>query len=139
MKKIEGDNDMCIFCDIISGKIPSKVVYEDDDVLAILDVSQVTYGHTLVMPKKHVDNILEADEETIDKVFKKVHALSKQIVSKTGALGCNILNNCGEVAGQSVNHLHVHIIPRYGDDDAVSLRFYESEELDLDEVLEKVK
>ena len=56
---------MCIFCDIISGKIPSSKVYEDDDVLAILDVSQVTFGHTLVMPKKHVADILEADEETV--------------------------------------------------------------------------
>ena len=56
---------MCIFCDIIDHKIPSKVVYEDDNVLAILDISQVTYGHTIVMPKKHVANILEADTETV--------------------------------------------------------------------------
>ena len=56
---------MCIFCDIIAGKIPSSKVYEDNDVLAILDISQVTYGHTIVMPKKHVKNILEADEETV--------------------------------------------------------------------------
>ena len=56
---------MCIFCDIIDHKIPSKVVYEDDNVLAILDISQVTYGHTIVMPKKHVANILEADSKTM--------------------------------------------------------------------------
>jgi Diadenosine tetraphosphate (Ap4A) hydrolase and other HIT family hydrolases len=58
---------MCIFCDIIDHKIPSKVVYEDEDVLAILDISQVTYGHTIVMPKKHYKNILEADDETVCK------------------------------------------------------------------------
>lgn len=130
---------MCIFCDIIEGKIPSSKVYEDDDVLAILDVSQVTYGHTLVMPKKHVSNILEADEDTVVKCSKVVSSLSKQIVKNTNAVGCNILNNCGEVAGQSVNHLHFHIIPRYSENDAVEFKFNESEKVDLNEVLEKVK
>ena len=62
---------MCIFCDIIDHKIPSKVVYEDDNVLAILDISQVTYGHTIVMPKKHVANILEADTETVKQYLRQ--------------------------------------------------------------------
>ena len=101
---------MCIFCDIIEGKIPSKKVYEDDRVLAILDISQVTYGHTIVMPKQHVKNILEADEETVTACMKVVHSLARQIVTNTKAAGCNILNNCNEVAGQSVDHLHFHII-----------------------------
>ena len=78
---------MCIFCDIIAGKIPSSKVYEDNDVLAILDISQVTYGHTIVMPKKHVKNILEADEETVCRCMKAVHTLSRQIVERTGAKG----------------------------------------------------
>jgi len=69
---------MCIFCDIIEGKIPSKVVYEDEDVMAILDVSQVTYGHTLVMPKKHVANILEADSYTAAKCMETVRVLAKK-------------------------------------------------------------
>lgn len=129
---------MCVFCDIINHKIPSKVVYEDDDVLAILDISQVTYGHTIVMPKKHVRNILEADDETVEKCMKVVHKLAKQIVKNTDASGCNILNNCGEVAGQSVDHLHFHIIPRYGKDDAVEFKFNKSKEQDLDEVLKTV-
>lgn len=130
---------MCIFCDIIDGKIPSSKVYEDDDVLAILDVSQVTYGHTLVMPKKHIENILEADENTIVKCSKVISSLSKQIIHNTGAVGCNILNNCGEVAGQTVHHLHFHIIPRYSENDCVSFTFNESPKQDLNEVLEKVK
>ena len=130
---------MCIFCDIIQGKIPSYKVYEDEDVLAILDVSQVTYGHTLVMPKKHVENILEADEETIAKCANVVGKLSKQIVKKTGAIGCNILNNCGEVAGQTVHHLHFHIIPRYSENDPVEFKFKESKKQDLEEVLHTVK
>lgn len=130
---------MCIFCDIIDGKIPSSKVYEDENVLAILDVSQVTFGHTLVMPKKHVENIVEADEDTVVNCAKVVSKLSKQIVKNTGAVGCNVLNNCGEVAGQTVNHLHFHIIPRYSENDPVEFKFNESEKQDLDKVLEKVK
>lgn len=130
---------MCIFCDIIDHKIPSKVVYEDDQVLAILDISQVTLGHTIVMPKKHVRNILEADDETIDACMHAVHMLAAQIVKNTGAVGCNILNNCGEVAGQSVDHLHFHIIPRYSSADACRFEFGKSAPQDLDEVLRIVK
>ncbi len=130
---------MCIFCDIIAHKIPSKVVYEDDDVLAILDISQVTYGHTIVMPKKHVRNILEADDETIAKCTAVVAKLARQIVKNCHAEGCNILNNCNEVAGQSVDHLHFHIIPRYSKDDCVKFEFLPSKEQDLDEVLKTVK
>jgi histidine triad (HIT) family protein len=130
---------MCIFCDIIDHKIPSKVVYEDEDVLAILDISQVTYGHTIVMPKKHYKNILEADDETVCKCMKVAKMLAGQITANCGAVGCNILNNCGEAAGQSVDHLHFHVIPRYGKEDAVEFKFNESPKQDLDAVLAKIK
>lgn len=129
---------MCIFCKIINKEIPSSVVYEDADVLAILDLSQVTYGHTLVMPKKHVKNMLEADQETVAKVMEVSRRLSKQIVKNTQAAGCNILSNCNEAAGQSVDHMHVHIIPRYTSDDACVIEFKESAPQDLNEVLKKV-
>lgn len=127
---------MCIFCDIIEGNIPSKKVYEDDNTLAILDISQATEGHTLVMPKKHVENILEVDKETLANTIEVVRLLSKQIINNTQASGCNILNNCGEISGQAVNHLHFHIIPRYAKDD-IDIKFT-SHELDLDEILKKV-
>ena len=130
---------MCVFCDIIAHKIPSKVVYEDNDVLAILDISQVTKGHTIVMPKKHVKNILEADEETACAVMKTVYHLAGQIQKRTGCAGLNILNNCNEIAGQTVDHLHFHIIPRYDQNDAVSIRFGESGIKDLDAVLAEIK
>lgn len=130
---------MCVFCDIINHKIPSKVVYEDDDVLAILDISQVTKGHTLVMPKKHYANILEVDENTLQHCISVVHKLAKQIVENTGAKGCNVLSNCGEIAGQSVDHLHFHIIPRYSSKDSIEIKFNPSPTLDLDEVLQQVK
>lgn len=130
---------MCVFCDIIHHSIPSKVVYEDEDVLAILDISQVTFGHTLVMPKKHYRNILEVDEKTLQHCISVVQKLSQQIVRNTGAKGCNVLTNCGEIAGQSVDHLHFHIIPRYSDNDAIQIRFNPSEKQDLDAVLKKIK
>ncbi|MBR4445991.1 MAG: HIT family protein [Solobacterium sp.] len=125
---------MCIFCKIIAHEIPSSTIYEDDKVLAILDISQVTKGHTLVMPKKHVRNILEADDETAEACIRTARMLAKRIVSRTGAAGVNILTNCGEAAGQSVEHLHFHIIPRYSSEDAITIAFNPSEKQDLDAV-----
>ena len=130
---------MCVFCDIINHQIPSKVVYEDDDVLAILDIAQVTRGHTIVMPKNHVKNILEADEETVTKCMSVVHKLAKQIQANLHCEGLNILNNCNEIAGQSVDHLHFHIIPRYSKEDPVTFAFGKSKKVDLDEVLKDIK
>ncbi|MEG0176466.1 HIT family protein [Anaerorhabdus sp.] len=130
---------MCIFCKIIAGEIPSAKVYEDEYVLAILDISQVTYGHTLVLPKKHCTDILDVDQETMMHIASILPNLSKKIVSNTKALGCNILSNQGEVAGQTVNHLHFHIIPRYGSDDSIVINFNESKKQDLDEVLKTIK
>jgi histidine triad (HIT) family protein len=124
---------MCIFCKIINHEIPSSVIYEDDDVLAILDISQVTRGHTLVMPKKHVRNVLEADEETVQKCMLTARKLAAQIVTNLHASGVNILTNCGESAGQSVDHLHFHIIPRYDSSDAIQITFGETEQ-DLESV-----
>jgi len=130
---------MCIFCDIIDHKIPSSVVYEDDHTLAILDISQVTRGHTIVMPKKHCANILEADEETVHQVTMAAKKVAALLAEKTGCAGINLLNNCGEAAGQTVNHLHVHVIPRYGEADALEIHFKPSENVDLNEVLAQLK
>lgn len=128
---------MCIFCEIINGNIPSYKVYEDDDILAILDISQTTYGHTLVMPKKHYETLLDMPDEEVSKLMVKVKQIANMIVKKTDAKGCNILNNTNEVAGQTVMHAHVHIIPRYKDDDSVKFEFSENK-IDLNEVLKKI-
>ena len=130
---------MCIFCDIIDHKIPSSVVYEDDHTLAILEISQVTRGHTIVMPKKHCANILEADEKTVQQVTMASKKVAALLAEKTGCAGINLLNNCGEAAGQTVNHLHVHVIPRYGEADALEIHFKPSENVDLNEVLAQLK
>ena len=129
---------MCIFCEIIKGNIPSRKVYEDDDILAILDISQTTYGHTLVMPKKHVQDINSANPETLQKLIVKVQELSEMICKNLKADGHNILVNTNEVSGQTVHHLHFHIIPRYSVNDSVKIEFSENK-YDLDEVLAKIK
>lgn len=129
---------MCIFCEIIKGNIPSRKVYEDDDILAILDIAQTTYGHTLVMPKKHVQDINSADPETLQKLIVKVQELSEMICKNLKADGHNILVNTNEVSGQTVHHLHFHIIPRYSVNDSVKIEFSENK-YDLDEVLAKIK
>ena len=115
--------DNCIFCKIISGEIPSSKVYEDDKVLAFLDISQATKGHTLVIPKEHVRNILEMSAETAETVFSRVPKIARAVQKATKAIGMNILNNNEEVAGQTVFHTHVHLVPRYGAEDDLKIDF----------------
>ena len=128
----------CIFCKIINKEIPSKIVYEDELVLAILDLSQATYGHTLVMPKKHYENIYEIDDETLAHLIKIVKKLAIKIKNKLNAKGINILNNNETAAGQSVMHLHFHIIPRYDNDDLIIKFVDHNKDFSLDEVLNKI-
>lgn len=128
---------MCIFCKIVNKEIPSSKVYEDDKYLAILDLSQTTYGHTLVMPKKHYDNFLQMDPKEAGELMSVVNIVANKLVKNLGANGCNILNNTNEVAGQTVMHTHVHIIPRYNQDDSIKIEFHENK-YDLNEVLNKI-
>lgn len=107
---------MCIFCEIIKGNIPCYKVYEDNDCIAFLDISQATIGHTLVVPKNHYKNILDIDDELSSKLFKVVSELSKKICKALNVENVNIVNNNGALAGQSVEHFHIHIIPRYEND-----------------------
>ncbi|WP_440896284.1 HIT family protein [Amphibacillus sp. Q70] len=107
----------CIFCQIIAGDIPSAKVYEDADVYAFLDISQVTKGHTLVIPKAHVKDIYQTNEEIASQLFARVPKISTAIEKSFKPKGINILSNTGELAGQSVFHLHLHLIPRYDQTD----------------------
>ena len=103
---------MCIFCMIAEGQIPSHKIYEDDVCLAFLDLSQANLGHTLIVPKKHYSNIIDLDNDIAGHLFKVTSKLTKAISTALNVNDFNILNNCGEVAGQSVHHFHIHIIPR---------------------------
>ena len=116
----------CIFCKIINGSIPCYKIYEDDKILAILDISQASKGHTLVIPKKHFDNSLECDDDILMHLYKIANQLAKKLVKKLDAKGMNILTNINEVAGQSVKHFHIHLLPRYNDEDGVNINFIDS-------------
>lgn len=129
---------MCIFCDIVEGKIPSYKLYEDEDVLAFLDISQVTKGHTLIIPKKHSDDFITCEEVDMIKVMKVAHRLSAHLMDKTKAKGMHLLSNAHEAAGQSVPHFHVHLIPRYDDADACVIQFQESAPQDLAKLAEEL-
>ena len=108
---------MCVFCKIINGEIPSYKIYETDTVMAFLDISQNTKGHTLVIPKKHIESIFDLDEQTGRDLFKAVIKTTNILKNKLGFKDVNLLNNNGSLAGQVVNHYHIHIIPRYGNDE----------------------
>ena len=106
---------MCIFCIIINGEIPSYKIYENDKVYAFLDIAKDADGHTLVIPKKHVVDIMDADSETLKDVMEGIKAVTDHYVS-LGYDGVNVMNASGEAAEQSVFHLHFHIIPRKKND-----------------------
>ena len=130
---------MCIFCMIANHEINSSVIYEDDQVMAFLDLSQVTKGHTLVIPKKHYKNVLECDKEDLAHVIQVTQMLAQRIMERCNAKGVNILNNCNEAAGQTVMHMHFHIIPRYSEEDAIEIKFNESEKQNLEELCNLLK
>lgn len=107
----------CIFCKIANGEIPSATIYEDADFRVILDLSPASKGHALILPKEHYANLFELDDE----VAAKVLPVAKKVVTKMKELlncdGYNLVQNNGETAGQTVNHFHLHLIPRYEGDD----------------------
>ncbi|CQR24306.1 diadenosine tetraphosphate (Ap4A) hydrolase and other HIT family hydrolases [Streptococcus varani] len=120
----------CIFCQIIAGHIPSSKVYEDEEVLAFLDITQVTKGHTLVVPKKHYRNILEMDGQASSALFARIPKIAQQLQKKLDAKGMNIINNNEEAAGQTVFHTHIHLLPRFDEQDGLKIKF-ETQEPDF--------
>ncbi|OGL60985.1 hypothetical protein A3H10_03335 [Candidatus Uhrbacteria bacterium RIFCSPLOWO2_12_FULL_46_10] len=106
----------CIFCKIIAGEIPSEKVYEDEHVLAFLDIAPVNPGHTLVIPKTHSSDFLDTTESSLIVVVKVLPKIAKAIMWAVGADGFNIGVNNGAAAGQIVPHMHFHVIPRLSGD-----------------------
>ena len=104
----------CIFCKIANGEIPSKTIYEDADFRVILDIAPGAAGHALILPKSHGEDLFSIEDAVLAKVFPLAKKIAKAIMQATGAKGCNIVQNNGEVAGQTVHHFHTHIIPRFG-------------------------
>ena len=131
--------DNCIFCKIAKHEIPGKIVYEDDLCLAFLDLSQTTDGHTLVIPKQHFDYFLDVDAKILAHMIQVAQQVAKNLEQKLDAKGFNIITNMNEVAGQSVKHFHIHIIPRYDENDGFTPQYTDrSKEVDLDEIYHRI-
>jgi histidine triad (HIT) family protein len=116
-KMVQHSSSDCIFCKIIQGEIPCSKVFENEHVLAFLDISQVSKGHTLVIPKVHKENVYELTPDITTEIFKVVPSIANSIKKQFSPIGLNLLSNNGEHAGQSVFHFHLHLIPRYGKGD----------------------
>ena len=104
----------CVFCAIAANEIPSFKVYEDDLVLAYLDINPFSKGHTLVIPKEHSSGLLDTSDETLAALVARVKKVASHLKATLPCDGFNILQNNGEAAGQTVMHIHFHIVPRYG-------------------------
>lgn len=132
-------DENCIFCKIANGEIPSRTIYEDDDFRVIMDLAPATKGHSLILPKKHYKNIYEISDETAAKVLPLAKKMASLMTDKLGADGFNIIQNNNEVAGQTVFHFHVHLIPRYNDDNqSLVMKPQEMTDAQLDEIRDKL-
>lgn len=132
--------DNCIFCKIAAGEIPSYTIYEDDDFKAFMDISPASKGHTILIPKEHADNLFELDETVASKLLPVAVRIAKALKAELHCEGLNLLQNNGEIAGQTVFHFHMHIIPRY-EVDKVVVKWVEDkyEGEPLDQLSEKIK
>lgn len=123
----------CLFCSIVAGDIPSRQVYADDHAVAFLDINPWKRGHTLVIPRRHVDDVLAVDE-ALTEIAPAIGATARLLTETLGADGINVLSSAGAVAGQEVFHLHVHLVPRYADDPGLRALLVRDESIDLDAV-----
>ena len=132
--------DNCIFCKIANGEIPTRTVYEDEDFRAILDLGPATQGHTLILPKKHAQDLYDLPEEIAAKVLPTAKKIAAQLKEKLNCEGLNLVQNNGEIAGQSVMHFHLHLIPRYSNDgQRILWKPTQPNATELDSVLEKIR
>lgn len=134
--------DDCIFCKIVSGEIPAKIVYEDDFTIAFLDISPCAEGHTVVIPKTHFEKFTDMDEKDAGNLFASVQKVAKAVEKALNIQASNIGLNNGKAAGQEVPHVHVHIIPRKEGDNGGAIqsivKTYPKTD-NLDELKEKIR
>ncbi len=106
----------CIFCKIANGEIPSRTIYEDDTFRVIMDLSPATKGHALILPKEHYEDLFSLPDTLTKEAFALAKKMASQIKEALQCDGFNIVQNNGSVAGQTIFHFHIHLIPRYNDD-----------------------
>ncbi len=111
-------DENCIFCKIANGGIPSATLYEDEDFRVILNLGPATRGHALILPKEHYANVIALPEEVTAKAFILAKKMAAKMMEVLHCDGVNVVQNNGEAAGQTVFHFHIHLIPRYENDNA---------------------
>lgn len=131
--------DTCVFCKIINKEIPSYVVYENDMILAIFAKEMEVYGHTLVIPKQHYQDIYDIPEDTLAEIIKAVKKIGSIYKEKLWSTWLNILHASGVDGQQSVYHFHMHLLPRFKDDGLDTRPKLAKIDVDKDELLKKVK
>lgn len=131
--------DDCIFCKLANGKLPTNSIYEDEDFNVIMDLSPASRGHAIIIPKNHAANLFELPEEDASKIMPVAKKCANAMKKTLHFDGFNVLQNNGEVAGQTVFHLHVHLIPRY-ENDNITIRFAEPDDKeDIAKVAEEIR
>lgn len=131
--------DNCIFCKIANGEIPSKTLYEDEEFRVILDLGPATKGHALILPKNHYANLFELPEEKAGEVMRLAKRMVMKMKEKLGCEGFNLVQNNGDLAGQTVFHFHMHLIPRYrADGQTIGWKPQEVSEEELEEVKNQI-
>lgn len=128
----------CLFCKIVKGEVPSYKIYEDENVYAFLDIANDVYGHTLVIPKKHYDNMMDCPDRTLGKIITSVKKIGNHFVNDCGFEGYNIFNNNGKSAEQAVMHLHFHIFPRKSNDGVKISQDFGKQTKELEEIAEEL-
>lgn len=137
MKKIFDEE--CIFCKLANGKIPTNSIYEDEDFKVVMDLSPASKGHCIILPKTHAKSLLELPEEYCEKILLVAKKCCKVLMEVLHCDGINVLQNNGEAAGQTVFHLHIHLIPRY-EGDNVRIKWAEhSEEFDIEALAVEIR
>lgn len=133
-------NNICIFCKIVKGEIPAAKIFEDDKTISFLDIAPANKGHALIVTKKHYESLLEIPDEELNNLIPIAKKIARAMSSALGLGGFNILLNNNKVAGQIVPHVHLHIIPRFENDNLKlnwQPKHYKDKE--IDEYKEKVK
>jgi len=123
----------CLFCAIVAGDIPSRQVYADDHAIAFLDITPWHVGHTLVVPRRHVDDLL-GEPEALTEIVPAINAASRLLVERLAADGLNLVSSTGVAAGQEVFHFHVHLVPRFAHRAGLRELFVHEPNVDLDRV-----
>ena len=126
-------SEECIFCGIVAGDVPSHTVYEDETTIAFLDANPLARGHTVVVPKDHHERVEDLPDDVARDLFGTVHDLVPDVEAAVGAEAVNVGINDGEVAGQVVPHLHVHVVPRFPDDGGRTFHAVAASQEDLSE------